>query len=81
MTGLMGFIPFMFIMFGAYKKLKSLKNSNKVLLAGLFTFVSIHMMAEGYILSAGSFLCVISWLIIGSAYSAEFIPLFGHKRY
>ena len=81
MTGLMGFIPFMFIMFGAYKKLKSLKNSNKVLLAGLFTFVSIHMMAEGYILSAGSFLCVISWLIIGSAFSAELIPLFGHKRY
>lgn len=44
----------------------------KMLFTGLFTFVLIHMVAEGYILSGGSFLCIVSWLIIGCAYDYRF---------
>lgn len=71
MTGIIGMIPFVLLLYETYKRVKSHSSSDKTLYIGLFTFVLIHMIAEGYILSAGSLLCVISWLIISCAYSVK----------
>jgi O-antigen ligase len=72
MTGLMGMIPFLIIIYRTCKVVVKLPRDKKVFYSGMLSFVLIHMMAEGYILSAGSFLCAITWLIIGCIFNTQF---------
>ena len=73
MTGLLGFSALLVLWF------KSLKNSWKVekrdKLFGVYIgssliFWAVHMIAEGHIFSAGGFPFFLTWISIGTAYSA-----------
>lgn len=67
MTGIFGGCTFFLIIFKTFMHLKSNKNRDvfKSMLFGLLVFFIIHWIAEGYILSAGSFLFFYSWLLLG----------------
>lgn len=67
MTGLLGFLPLFFLIFSYLKFLftDKLMIQNSALLGGLLVLLTIHMMAEGYVFSAGSGLFFIFWLIMG----------------
>jgi hypothetical protein len=73
MTGVFGFLVFLGIylhsLYLAYKKIPDKQSS--VLLFGLLGFFLIHMMIEGYVLAAGSFLCGTYWLTIGVIYALQ----------
>ncbi|SDS14660.1 O-antigen ligase family protein [Winogradskyella sediminis] len=67
MTGLLGFIPVFLIV---VKNITFLFKSQEqkmflALLGGMLMFFIIHMLAEGYILSAGSGLFFYFWLLMG----------------
>lgn len=62
MTGIIGLCFFVTIIIKAYKN--CLNGSNDWYLFGILIFFSIHWITEGYILAGGSFMCVLSWLII-----------------
>ena len=68
MTGILGFCSFCFLlgeMGGAlYRNIKWF-NLQVAFKTGLITFFLIHMLAEGYILAAGSFLFFYFWLLLG----------------
>ncbi|WP_299581773.1 O-antigen ligase family protein [uncultured Sunxiuqinia sp.] len=67
MTGLFGFIPLILLLSGylifVYKDKTDKKTS--ALLGALLLFFTIHMLAEGYVLSAGSGLFFYFWLLMG----------------
>lgn len=65
MTGIIGFILFMLILWKPFQSLRSGSTPYNALLLGLMVFILTHMIAEGYILAGGSPLCFIAWLIIG----------------
>lgn len=73
MTGLLGFTALLVLWF------KSLKNSWKVekrdklfgvYIGSTLIFWAVHMIAEGHIFSAGGFPFFLTWISIGTAYSA-----------
>ncbi|MBR4118722.1 MAG: O-antigen ligase family protein [Bacteroidales bacterium] len=73
MTGLLGFTALLVLWF------KSLKNSWKVekrdklfgvYIGSTLIFWAVHMIAEGQIFAAGSFLFFMVWITFGAAYSA-----------
>ena len=73
MTGLLGFTALLILWF------KSLKNSWKVekrdklfgvYIGSTLIFWAVHMIAEGQIFAAGSFLFFMVWITFGAAYSA-----------
>ena len=66
MTGALGFVIFSCIFFRGFKHtILSEKSPQSALLGALLTLVGVHMLAEGHVFSAGSFLCFLVWLIIG----------------
>lgn len=67
MIGLLGFIPLFFLTLGYLKFLyqNKTKPKNSALLGALLILCIVHMMAEGYVFSAGSGLFFIFWLIMG----------------
>lgn len=72
MTGLFGFIPFVckfLSTFGCIKKhvVKQQVRKPWILVGSLLALFSVHMLAEGYILAGGSFMCLFVWLILGVA--------------
>lgn len=68
MTGILGFILFVCIFFRSFKYTIFLEMSpQSALLGSMLAMVGVHMIAEGHIFSAGSFLCFLVWLIIGCA--------------
>ena len=72
--GLIGFIAFMFMMKGSIHSVFRRRTRESALLMGLLTFISLHMMAEGYIIYGGSQLCFTAWLIIGCCYDNRYRP-------
>ncbi len=67
MTGIIGFILFFCIFFRAARNTIFRYTPEGALFGGALIFVGVHMIAEGHIFSAGSFLCFLVWLIIGCA--------------
>ena len=72
MTGLLGFIPFMILMYRSAKNLLFYKTKDSALLIGLLSTLVMHMFAESYIVAGGSQLCLIAWLIIGCSYDNKY---------
>lgn len=65
MTGLVGGFFVFAIFYGALKNVAKHKDREGALLMALLSFIAVHMLAEGYMFSGGSLLCMITWLIIG----------------
>ena len=72
MTGIIGFVLFVSIVFKSWINVKKSKLKHRLLFMGLLSFFIVHMIAEGYIYSAGSVMCFIVWLIIGVCYHSPF---------
>ena len=72
MSGLLGFIPFLMIVIRALINLKRVRKREResayFLIVGLFTFILLHMLFEGYLFSAGSPLCLLTWLILACSF-------------
>lgn len=69
MLGILGFIPFAYLIFSRFIYLiKRSKEGNNILLASLMIFFMIHMIAEAYVLFAGGVLFYFFWLTIGVCY-------------
>ena len=72
MTGIMGFVPFAIMIIEAFlkifQKLKGKKESN-IIIESFFgaelVFYLLHMMGEGYVMSAGSLFFFDFWLTLG----------------
>lgn len=73
MTGIVGAIPFYFLVFGTLIKLiKRIREQNLfqyVVLTVLLTASIIHQFAEGYAFAGGSYLCFYFWLLLGACVS------------
>lgn len=67
MTGSIGFILFCILYIRALNNVMRIRLAYSALLAAVLIFFGLHMIAEGYIYSAGSFLCYFVWLSIGCA--------------
>ncbi len=67
MTGLFGFIPLILITTGYMKFVfkDKINPTNSAFLGGLLSLFIVHMIAEGYVLSAGSGLFFYFWLLMG----------------
>ncbi len=68
MTGIWGFIWFVTFFFQAIRELVINMHTNRfffVLCSSLMAFWVVHMLSEGYILAAGSFLFFNCWLTLG----------------
>lgn len=67
MSGAVGFILFVSLYYRALKKSLKDHSSWGAMMGGLLVLTGVHMLAEGHVFSGGSFLCFLSWLIIGCA--------------
>lgn len=64
-TGLLGFFSLLVIIKRAIKRWTYIKqNRNLFLFYGVFMYLCIHSIAEGYILTAGYYLCFLFWLVL-----------------
>jgi O-antigen ligase len=65
--GLIGFIPFLIlILYYLWLLIKDKRSPNhSAYLLALLMFFMVHWFVEGYILAAGAFLCLYSWLVLG----------------
>ena len=73
MTGLLGFVPFCIVIYNSFRRVLQ-KRKTKVsasLYTGLLILLSVHMLAEGYILAGGSVMCYIAWIIISCSQELE----------
>ena len=65
-TGLLGAAGMCIILIPLIKRKKYLKHSDKFkLIYCTFAFLSFHSMTEGYILTAGYYLCILFWTEVG----------------
>lgn len=66
MTGVFGFLFFVWVYLNAFRKAYIIKNNcDSAMMCGILGFFFIHLMIEGYVLAGGSFLCGMYWLTIG----------------
>lgn len=65
MTGVLGFILFFYVFRSGYLVCRRMHKKDDALLVGLLVLFAVHMIAEGYVFAAGSFLCFLLWLVIG----------------
>lgn len=65
MTGLLGFVPYVYILIFAFMAVKDEKNTPSRFARCLLIGYIIHAIVEGYALAGGSFLCLCYWLVIG----------------
>lgn len=72
MTGIIGGLLFFYIFWRAYRACNKMRNKKDALLLGLLVLFAVHMMAEGYIFSAGSYLCFLVWMVIACCYDRQF---------
>jgi len=72
MTGIIGLIFFIWIIFEAYRNLMECKNYYSIFLSSLLIFFTIHMVGEGYVFAGGNAVCVFLWLTIGCCYDVKF---------
>lgn len=75
MTGICGSIVFIAIFYPILLKLfksslYSPISSEKILWTSLLMFFSVTMIAEGYVLAAGSYFCFLFWLLLGVSYTS-----------
>lgn len=73
MTGIIGTLILIPILFSSFLTVWYSNSTCSPLLVGLLTLLFVHMIAEGYIFSAGSFLCFSLWLIMGCANDQKYI--------
>jgi O-antigen ligase len=68
MTGLLGFIPLFLLIILYFRYLYNEKEEpvQTALLGGMLSLFIVHMMAEGYVFSAGSGLFFYFWLVMGN---------------
>ena len=76
MTGLLGGIPFLFILFGnLLKRPFRAPGSPPVSPAqAALALFAVHMIAEGYVFAAGSGLSAVFWAVIGGAHAYRNLP-------
>lgn len=72
MTGIIGGLLFFYIFWRAYRACNKMRGKKDALLQGLLILFAVHMMAEGYIFSAGSYLCFLVWLVIACCYDRQY---------
>lgn len=65
MTGLLGFVPYLYILIIAFFAVKGDKDSPSRFVRCLFIAFMVHGMVEGYALAGGSFMCLCYWMAIG----------------
>ena len=66
MTGILGFISFLLLFIQSVRKATSMNNqAESCLMCASLAFFAFHLVIEGYILAAGSFLCILYWLLLG----------------
>lgn len=68
MTGVAGFIPYVLILFGAYRCVRREGNIIAKMRISFLLAMITHATFEGYALYAGGFLCLVYWLVIGQCY-------------
>lgn len=66
--GVIGFGLFCIIFFLSSSKTLCVNSFDGAFLVSLIALISIHMTAEGHILSGGNFMCFFAWLAIGCSY-------------
>lgn len=66
MTGIIGLIFFLIIVFRGIRTQLLSPSTSSILLVGLMAFFAISLFSEGYIFAAGSPICFILWLILGN---------------
>ena len=76
MTGLLGGIPFLFLLFGnLLKRPFRAPGSPPVSPAqAALALFAVHMIAEGYVFAAGSGLSAVFWAVIGGAHAYRNLP-------
>ena len=73
MTGLFGFTALLVLWFKSLKNCWKVEKRDKlfgVYIGSTLVFWAVHMIAEGHIFSAGGFPFFLTWITIGTAYSA-----------
>jgi hypothetical protein len=71
MSGIIGLIFVILMLYKGAKNLKESKADYKYLLIALFIFFIFSMYSEGYIFAGGSSLCALLWLTLGQCISAN----------
>lgn len=74
MTGILGFICFLWVFIKSfrYSYLHHVR-ANSCLYCGCLGFFAVHLLFEGYVLAAGSFLALLYWLLLGCVWSKKII--------
>lgn len=72
MSGIIGGILFLYVFFSGYKVCRKMRSDKDALLSGLLTLFAVHMIAEGYVFAAGSFLCYLLWLVVGCCFDRKY---------
>lgn len=72
MLGTIGALLLLPIFYRCFKACCLSGDKSNALLGGLLMLFAIHMIVEGYIFSAGGFLCYILWLTIGNCYDVSY---------
>lgn len=65
MTGIIGLLWVLYFFVKSFRRLWNDERKESILYLSLLTFISIHMISEGYIFAGGSTLCVFAWLVLG----------------
>ena len=72
MTGLIGALLLLPVFYMAFVRAWRSKSEFAAVCAGVLTLFYVHMFAEGYVLSGGSFLAFCLWLTVGVAYDSKY---------
>ena len=72
MSGIIGGILFLSVFLSGYKACRKMHTDKDALLSGLLTLFAVHMIAEGYVFAAGSFLCYLLWLVVGCCFDRKY---------
>ena len=71
MTGVFGFIAFLFIFINSFRHSYALQERlESCIFSGCLAFFGVHLLFEGYVLAVGSFLGLMYWLLIGCIMTA-----------
>lgn len=67
-TGLLGFIPYLLILFHSIKQVLNDNRLRAVFIGASLIALITHMFFEGYVFGAGGVLCALFWLIISQSF-------------
>ena len=73
MLGIIGAVLLYPFFFKTYTTIWKQKDQYSAIVVGVLTLMYIHMFAEGYIFSGGSFMCFVLWLTVGVAYDNKYL--------